>query len=104
VKSIPSHASFVQSVERKHAAFIYLFDGDAKLLGNGEEEVLFQGPKLVVFGEGDSITVATTGRPGRFLLASGQPLHEPISQHGPFVMNTRDAIEQTHWTFGSERL
>jgi redox-sensitive bicupin YhaK (pirin superfamily) len=48
----------------------------------------------VVFGDGDSISVETADSPARFLLASGKPLHEPIARHGPFVMNTREEIEQ----------
>lgn len=30
----------------------------------------------------------------RFLLLSGKPIGEPIVQHGPFVMNTREEIER----------
>jgi quercetin 2,3-dioxygenase len=30
----------------------------------------------------------------RFLLISGAPLNEPIAQWGPFVMNTREQVEQ----------
>jgi redox-sensitive bicupin YhaK (pirin superfamily) len=30
----------------------------------------------------------------RFLLVSGAPLGEPIARYGPFVMNTREEIEQ----------
>ena len=43
----------------------------------------------------DGLTVtAGTDAPLRFVLICGQPLGEPIVQHGPFVMNTQEEIYQ----------
>jgi redox-sensitive bicupin YhaK (pirin superfamily) len=45
--------------------------------------------------DGDSLTVGTGPQAARFLIVSGQPLNEPIARYGPFVMNTREEIEET---------
>jgi redox-sensitive bicupin YhaK (pirin superfamily) len=47
-----------------------------------------------VFGDGDAVTVRTGDAPVRFLLISGKPLNEPIARYGPFVMNTKEEIDQ----------
>jgi len=52
-------------------------------------------PRLVVFGDGDQVEVTAAGEATRLLLVSGKPLGEPITRYGPFVMNTREEIEQT---------
>ena len=51
-------------------------------------------PRLAVLGDGDEVVVRAGGQPVRFLLVSGKPLGEPIARYGPFVMNTRQEIEQ----------
>jgi redox-sensitive bicupin YhaK (pirin superfamily) len=38
------------------------------------------------------------------LLIAGQPIGEPIVQHGPFVMNTQDEIYQAFMDFRSGQL
>ena len=51
----------------------------------------------LAFGTVDSWLVWNlTGGPdgGRVILLAGRPLLEPIVQYGPFVMNTREEIEQ----------
>jgi redox-sensitive bicupin YhaK (pirin superfamily) len=88
--SLPSGGSFVQPIASGHSAFAYLFEGEARFGDN-----LVAGPKLVVWDDGDTVEVRAEKNPARFLLVSGKPLNEPIARHGPFVMNTREEIEQT---------
>jgi quercetin 2,3-dioxygenase len=88
--SLASGGSFVQPMARGHSAFAYVFEGEARF---GDD--LVAAPKLVVWGDGDKVAVRAEKIPARFLLVSGKPLNEPIARHGPFVMNTREEIEQT---------
>jgi hypothetical protein len=45
-------------------------------------------------GGGVRLQADTSSVPARALLIAGRPLHEPIVQYGPFVMNTRDELSQ----------
>jgi redox-sensitive bicupin YhaK (pirin superfamily) len=87
--TLASDGRFEQPIPRGHTAFAYVFEGQGNFAGS---EVT--ATHLVIFGEGDQVQ-ANTGPSGmRFLLVSGQPLEEPIARYGPFVMNTRQEIEQ----------
>ncbi|MFA7552644.1 MAG: pirin family protein [Spongiibacteraceae bacterium] len=43
---------------------------------------------------GDRVTIQAGSEGVGMLLLAAQPLHEPIKQYGPFVMNTAEEIEQ----------
>ena len=78
-------------VEAGHSAFSYAFENSGSF-GSGHPQ-LVTGPSLVVWGDGDRIR-AQAGPAGlRFLLVSAKPLHEPVARYGPFVMNTKEEIE-----------
>ena len=47
-----------------------------------------------LLSEGDRIDVKAGPEGARFLVLAGKPIREPVVQHGPFVMNTREEIEQ----------
>ena len=88
--SVPSDASFTQPISRGHSAFAYVFEGEGNFAGK-----IVSNLRLVVLGDGDFVEVKTTNSPVRFLLVSGKPLGEPVARYGPFVMNSREEIEQT---------
>ncbi|MEN8175533.1 MAG: pirin family protein [Pseudomonadota bacterium] len=70
-------------------AFIYIFEGEVNAGGTP-----LPTHQLAVLADGEVIAADAGAQGGRFILVAGTPLHEPIVQHGPFVMNTREEIEQ----------
>ena len=94
--SIPAGGTFSQPILRGHAAFAYIFEGEGIFeAGGAEVDKPIPHPRLIVFEDGDQVSVRATDPGARFLLVSGKPLNEPIARWGPFVMNTREEIEQT---------
>jgi quercetin 2,3-dioxygenase len=80
---------FTMKVPSEHTVIAYLYSGSGKF---GEREI--SSTKMIVLGEGNIINVISGGTEARFLLISGMPIGEPIAPYGPFVMNTREEIEQ----------
>ncbi|CAM9627156.1 unnamed protein product [Scytosiphon promiscuus] len=51
--------------------------------------------------EGSGVLVKTFDSPVDFVLVCGEPTNEPVVQHGPFVMNTRQEIQQAMMDYQS---
>ena len=49
---------------------------------------------LIVFDNGDDVTVQAGDEGIRFLLVSGKPIEEPVAWYGPIVMNTQEQLQQ----------
>ena len=92
---IPAHSQFTRPIEERQTLFAYVFEGGARFEQVNGSQRLISHPHLVIFGDGDSVTVKTEAHSVRFLLVAGKPLNEPIARYGPFVMNTKQEIEQT---------
>jgi len=79
-----------------HNAFAYVYSGQGRFGEDFEgDKPLITAPQLVVFGDGEQIHIEADQSKLCFLLVSGKPLGEPIARYGPFVMNTREEIEET---------
>jgi len=89
---VPPQTGFTQPVAKGHSAFSYVFEGKANFVDR--DGTVISHPTLVIWEDGDYIQVHTGADSVRFLLVSGKPLHEPVARYGPFVMNTREEIEQ----------
>lgn len=58
---------------------------------------------VALLGEGDVLALETVTEASLMVLA-GEPLREPIAHYGPFVMNTREEIEQAVLDYQAGRM
>jgi redox-sensitive bicupin YhaK (pirin superfamily) len=75
-------------------ALVYVFEGSGLIGATGAARPLATHAAGVLSTDGNRIEVSAGADGTRFLLLAGRPLGEPVVQYGPFVMNTRDEIEQ----------
>ena len=61
-------------------------------------------PGVAVFGGTGPVTVTAGAGGADILYCEGQPLREPVEKYGPFVMNTRDELEQAVDDFNAGKL
>jgi redox-sensitive bicupin YhaK (pirin superfamily) len=92
--SLADGGSFAHTIEKDFAAVVYVFEGEGRFPGNNGGTETVKSPTLLVLEEGDLLQAEAAGASVRFLFMSGKPLNEPIARGGPFVMNTRDEIQQ----------
>lgn len=92
------HSELRQNIPAGWNAFAYTLAGKADFGSGGQVEA----HHTVAFSNGageDGVVVRSHGESAEFVLISGTPSNEPIVQHGPFVMNTREQIMEAFSDF-----
>ncbi|MFZ9315627.1 MAG: pirin family protein [Burkholderiaceae bacterium] len=97
--TLPPGGVFRQTLPEGHSCFLYVFEGVVDLPG-GSLAVKTGG----VLGPGTELEAQAQSAGARFLVLAARPLREPVVQYGPFVMNTRQEIEQAIADYQSGRL
>ncbi|KAI4320813.1 hypothetical protein MLD38_034258 [Melastoma candidum] len=76
-------------------AFVYVLEGEG-VFGNAKSSAHY----LLLLGEGDGLVAWNkSSRPVRFILVGGEVIGEPVSQLGPFVMNTEEEIDEAIYEY-----
>lgn len=105
---VPAGTRRTLPVGASRHAFAYVFEGDGTFRDAsapqgvltervGTDETVREkagNRSLVLFDDGDDITVQAGEQGLRFLLVSGRPIEEPVAWYGPIVMNTRAELQQ----------
>jgi redox-sensitive bicupin YhaK (pirin superfamily) len=83
---------FQAPLRADYQAFLYGYEGEVRV---GADRRNLPSRAAGLLSEGAAVRVEAGEAGARFLLLAGKPLGEPVVQYGPFVMNTREEIEQT---------
>jgi len=87
------------SLPKTYNTLIYLLDGSIK-----SDEMVINAQEMIWFNnDGDGIELQILEN-SRFILLSGEPLNEPLVTYGPFVMNSRDEINQAILDYQSGKM
>lgn len=90
---LPEGARFTHAVDAQHNAFLYTYEGAVQIGADGAQRLL-KPQSAGILSQGERIEVVAEPGGARFLLLAGRPLREPVTQYGPFVMNTMEEVEQ----------
>ncbi|MQA55763.1 pirin family protein [Pseudomonas piscis] len=97
---LPAGASVSPRLPAGHRVLLYVYEGSIELPGHPQSVASSRLVRLADEGE-----LRLDSRAGaRVLLIAGKPLGEPVVQYGPFVMNSREEIEQALRDFRDDRL
>ncbi len=88
---LPAHSSWtIPATAASSGRMLYLFEGSGLDIAgaNFDKDT---GIQLVADTE---VTITSGAEPTECLLMQGTPIGEPVARYGPFVMNTREEIQQ----------
>jgi redox-sensitive bicupin YhaK (pirin superfamily) len=92
--AIDANSVFEIGVPDEHASFVYVYAGEVRGIDRNGKPVDIPGGSLAVLVGAEGVRLEAGESGARLLFADGKPIREPISRYGPFVMNTREEVQQ----------
>jgi len=105
--TVPGGTTFTHPVRRGQNALAYVIEGEGyfdqgrdsyghEVIGANyfdlKRSCICKDQTVVVYGDGDEVSVTSEKEEVRFLLISGRPIGEPVAWYGPIVMNTQEEL------------
>ena len=95
--ALPAGARFAEPVAGERNAMLVVYEGAVTVAGTRVEAL-----GGAFLGAGDEV-VAEAVSDAHFLLIAGKPIGEPVAWAGPFVMNSREEVQQAFADFQAGR-
>jgi redox-sensitive bicupin YhaK (pirin superfamily) len=107
--TVPPGTTFSHLVDRGKTVFAYVIDGEGyfdqdrdayahEIIGSNyfdlKRSCVCGNGTVVLYGDGDEVSVTSEKSGVRFLLISGRPIGEPVAWYGPIVMNTQEELKR----------
>jgi len=104
---VPPDTNFIHRVKEGYNVFAYVIEGkgyfesernpygyeiEGKNYFDFKRECLIGAESLVIFEDGEKLSISTEDEGVRFLLISGKPIRESVAWYGPIVMNTQEEL------------
>jgi len=105
--TVPANSHFTHAIKQGHTAFAYVIEGKGyfdddrdsfrhEVVGRNyfdlNRECDCGDGSLILYEDGQHVSISAKEGTLRFLLVSGKPLGEPVAWYGPIVMNTREEL------------
>ena len=105
--TVPGGVTFTHPVRRGQNALAYVIKGEGyfdqgrdsyghEVIGANYFDLkrgcICTDQTIVLYGDGDEVSVTSEREGVRFLFISGRPIGEPVAWYGPIVMNTQEEL------------
>ncbi len=95
--NLPKDTDYLELIPQGHNAFIYVIEGNVSV---ADYENKLSAGELAVLEQGDEVKIQAHEK-SRLLVIAGKPLNEPVARGGPFVMNSKEEINQAFLDYQS---